>query len=276
MSIGTFRRSLADTTARKTYDLLEEPSGLTYRQLLEAAMPYCKAFVLSAESWESPGLKLFEAFQESREVPAGPVRRFVFNHDSVDVLKTMVERLYGWSAPDKPENLGLLRADGSPWLVTVSAARLGYLELSATERLLVASTAPSISASLFHQGAVDTALAMFERNFERANEVLANETSNYVRTNMDLIPDAVMAALKDWLQCGENARVSAALDVIKALHVVDLAAEVKQLEREFSASGTEADPLVYRNNQVLRERWRIRYRNQIDQTLASLGEDILG
>lgn len=50
------------------------------------------------------------------------------------ILQEAVDRLYGWQQPERPEDLCLLRADGSPWLVSIAHEHDGYLELTPEER----------------------------------------------------------------------------------------------------------------------------------------------
>lgn len=60
------------------------------------------------------------------------------------------EGLFGWVQPDLPEDPCLLRADGSPLLVTVSHERDAYLELTDEEQASITKTLPEIWSVVAH------------------------------------------------------------------------------------------------------------------------------
>lgn len=62
------------------------------------------------------------------------------------VLASAVDGLYDWRQPRTPEDLCLLRADGSPVLVTISHEADGYLVLTPAEQEVVLAACPWLAA----------------------------------------------------------------------------------------------------------------------------------
>ena len=147
---------------RKAIDLSQEPRGAVYRRLLDHARSGCEyaLLVVREEDWPPGGssataieaLSPFLVSSEKRSEWPGTVliagTATVFNYkltdDSVGVLKREAEGLYDWSAPELPEDLCLLRADLSPWLVSIAHERDGYLQLSDDELVELLRSAPDL------------------------------------------------------------------------------------------------------------------------------------
>lgn len=265
-----------DVSARKTYDLMDEPTDGDYRALLTCALSHCNTAVLSVDETRplsESGRNLVEQIEKGRqsENRLGSTRyiRFTFDRDSAEMLGRSSPGLFAWSQPERPENLSLLRSDGSPWLVSIAGERLGYVELAPFEKLLLGRAAPGLAAVLAHQGARDAILASFERRLESTVEALEKELTGYATSVVDEGRDGLVDALREWLQSGEQTRVAAAAGVVGSLRLIELAPEVTDLLDSLDAEVVSV-PAVYRSNLVLRERWRARFARQLRSVLARL------
>ena len=152
---------------RATFDLLAEPTGDLYRELLDFAVRECGVALLvvhktpplsesgsalisqlepflrsKEESWEWPGTEI-----DHIDDPAS-VLRYHYGPECADILKQATNRLYGWVQPDLPEDFCLLRDDDSPWLVTLVHDHDGYLYLSPEENARLVETVPRIAPRL--------------------------------------------------------------------------------------------------------------------------------
>jgi hypothetical protein len=146
------------------YNIQEEPEGALYCRLLTAGQDKCRFVVLvirrtikmnengiqaltqlepykisSVETDEWPSTKLVD--------DTATVLTYSYEKASVDLLMGCSDRLYGWQQPDLPEDLCLLRPDGSPWLVTISHENDGYLMLSPEEKASLISSFPDLCIS---------------------------------------------------------------------------------------------------------------------------------
>ena len=54
--------------------------------------------------------------------------------ETAKILGEAVEGLFDWIEPELPEDLCILRPDGSPWLVTISHEQDAYFQLSDKEK----------------------------------------------------------------------------------------------------------------------------------------------
>lgn len=267
------RTARVDISARKTYDLIDEPTGPEYDALLESALTQCSTMVLTVHpNGEEPRARaVVDELGPHRlqDRAGGPVLRYRLSRDTVAILKRSARGLYAWHAPGLPENLCLLRADGTPWLVSIAREQLGYLELTPFEKLLLGRAAPGLAAVLAHQAARDAILAYLERRYETHLDGLTNEVERFARTVIDEGREGLVEAVADWLESDEPARVSAAIDIIGALGLTELRGEVSALNRAVQAD-TAAVPHVYRSNLVLRERWKARRRQRLERVLEQL------
>jgi len=271
--------SRIDVSARKTYDLVDEPLGADYDALLDTALTQCSFFVVRTRASDDGAaahavLSRLEPHLERRmDTSSGTAHRFCLNHESVAVLKAVARGLYAWQQPGLPEDLCLLREDGSPWLVSIAAERLGYLELAPFEKLLLGRAAPGLAAVLAYQGARDAILASFERRLEAHLELLTAEAADYASHVVDEGREGLCDALARWLGSRDESRVHVALEVIGSLRLTELRDEVRALQRV--ALGVERDdPAGYSANAVLRERWRARRRRLLERTLRLLDGDV--
>jgi hypothetical protein len=269
------RLSGADASGRKTYDLVDEPVGDDYRALLACARPQCDTALLSIDTSRelSPGgqeLLARMAGSLRSEVANAGVRRLRYQLTSacVDVLGD-APGLFAWLQPDRPENLCLLRPDGSPWVVSIAAERIGYVELTPFEKLLLGRGAPGLAAVLAHQGARDAILAAFEHRLEDGVETVQAGMLAYAGSLLDDGREGLVAALRDWLASGEQVRVAAAVHLAGRLHLVELNADLTGLLDALRRDSIPM-PAVYRSNMVLGVRWRARLTAQLSEALDSL------
>jgi len=269
------RTSHSDISARKTYDLLDEPTGVDYAGLLECALVQCATAVLTVRAGElEPGgqatLETLGRFQQAKTLTAtGSLVRYAVNRESVTVLQQATAGLYGWQHPALPDSLCMYRSDGTPWLVSSAAARIGFLEVSPFEKVLIGRTAPGLLAVLAHQGARDAILAYMERRFESSVAVLTDELTEYARVVVEDGRDGLVDALEDWMRSGEEARVSAALDVAASLHLIELRDTVTSLLRA-ALRDDAGTPEAYRSVPALRARWLVARRRQLERVLREL------
>ena len=269
------RTSRSDVSARKTYDLLDEPTGPDYAGLLECALVQCTTAVLTVPPGEmdpegQATVESLARFQQAKSITAaGSLVRYALSRESVTVLQEATGGLYGWQHPGLPDNLCLYRGDGSPWLVSSAGAHIGYLEVSPFEKLLIGRTAPGLIAVLAHQSARDAILAYMERRFESNVASLTEQLTDYARIVIGDGREGLVDALEDWMLSGEEARISAALEVARALRLVELRETVATMLRA-AVREDAAAPEVYRSVPALRSRWRIARRRQLERVLRQL------
>ena len=269
------RLSGVDVSGRKTYDLVDEPTGDDYRALLVCARAQCDTAVLSLDANHDlhpagQAIVVRLSSQLRSESRNGDVRllRYEFNQACIDVLSE-APGLFAWRQPGLPENLCLLRADGSPWIVSIAADRIGYVEFTPFEKLLLGRVAPGLAAVLAHQGARDAVLAAFERRLEDAADALEADLLVYSRALAEEGREGIVAAVHDWLLSGELLRVGAAVHVVARLGLPELEPELAHLA-EMLRRDQLPGPSVYRSSPVLRERWRIRFERRLAEAIAVL------
>lgn len=96
-------------------------SGLEFLTRLE---PWVES-VEEKSSW--PGTELLGG-QRAR------IHKFRSDPNLLSILAAPPGGLWSWIGPAYPENLCLLRADSSPWFVSITHERDGFLNLSDSER----------------------------------------------------------------------------------------------------------------------------------------------
>ena len=264
-----------DVSGRKTYDLVDEPTGEDYRALLACARSQCETLILSvdtARDLEAEGREVLSRLRgELRsEAESGGVRRLRYGFGPA-ALTVLVEApgLYAWRQPSRPENLCLLRHDGTPWIVSIAAERIGYVELTPFEKLLLGRSSPGLAAVLAHQGARDAILAAFERRSETEGERLEAELLAYARSVLEEGREGLVGALRDWLRSGELSRVGAAVGVATQLGLIELEPELAHLADAVRRDALPC-PAAYRSSPVLRIRWRTRFERQLASAITAL------
>jgi hypothetical protein len=152
---------------RAVFDLLAEPIGDLYQDLLDFAVGECGIALLvlhktpPLSEYGAAVMAQLERFLRSREQshtwpgteidPSGEpasVFRYDYGPECAGVLKQATNRLYGWVQPELPEDLCLLRGDGSHWLVTLVHDHDGYLCLSPEEKDRLVEALPRIAPRL--------------------------------------------------------------------------------------------------------------------------------
>ena len=142
---------------RATFDIISEPVEETYRQLLANCVTYSSTILLVVRepSLLSDSARTFLEGVEMHLLSKGnqsewpgtvlvghtaDVYRYRLHPEVLLKLQTAARRLYQWVQPDLPEDLCLVRSDGSPTLVTIAHERDGYLTVTEAEaeNLLVA------------------------------------------------------------------------------------------------------------------------------------------
>jgi hypothetical protein len=151
---------------KNTYNLLIEPTGSKYSELLDYAITVCKFFLFVTDrdqnylgpkgkrvldelapylyrmelKSEWPGTILF-----GTEVP---VYIYHFIPASIAILKKSATRLYQWQDPNLPDDLCLLRDDESPWLVTIAHENDSYFELTEDEMQQLVKIIPEYASMI--------------------------------------------------------------------------------------------------------------------------------
>jgi hypothetical protein len=271
------RASTIDVTGRKTYDLIAEPSGSDYGALIDGALVQCDTAIVRVPGGDhSPALAAvldrLLPFHQGEPIPqsGGTLHRYRLDRISAPVFQTVVDSLYGWCPPEAPADLCVLRTDGSPWLVSIAAQRLGYLELTPFEKLLLGRGSPTLARVLAHQGATDAVLAVLERSFESSVDELQSGISIYAQSVVADSRDGLVEAIRDWLESDDQARMSVAIEIAGQLGLEELTDDIAGM-REAVLGDVELAPHVYGRNEVLRDRWRARYIRQLDKVLEALG-----
>jgi hypothetical protein len=108
-----------------------------------------------------------------------------------------------------------------------------------------------------------------ERRFESDVAALTEQLTEYARIVIGDGREGLVDALDDWMRSAEEARISAALEVARALRLVELRETVASMLRA-SMSEDAATPEVYRSVPALRSRWRIARRRQLERVLRQL------
>jgi hypothetical protein len=150
-----------------TLNFVREPKNEIYRDLLKFALQSCREGSLVVH----PLRKLDESGQDFlREMkdnliqvsnakswpgtvlhgsgPGVKLYRFKYNSSSAKILATTANTLFEWVQPHLPEDLCLIRIDGSPFLTTIAHERDAYLKLKEEERQFMDRSYPNISIIL--------------------------------------------------------------------------------------------------------------------------------
>ena len=70
--------------------------------------------------------------------------RFSICADSVNVLLHSARRLYDWQQPERPEDLGLVRANGTPFLISIAHESEAYLVATDNELERLRKAVPNL------------------------------------------------------------------------------------------------------------------------------------
>lgn len=149
----------------KTYNILFEPEDSEYLDLLDYAISECAYFhfilrdtiglsvngeeiikslssflIAKIQTTEWPGTILINS--------EATLYKYHLNFESATILKRSSTRLFQWQQPNLPEDLCILRADDSPWLVTIAHEKDGFLILSKAEIAHLLKTMPKYRSIL--------------------------------------------------------------------------------------------------------------------------------
>lgn len=149
-----------------SYDFTVELQGWFYADVLNASLDYADAVGLIVQ--ESPRIygstaAILEVLQpfliERREVDTWPGTKMLrskadalylltYCEPVVDILTGLTQSIYDWIQPDRPEDLHLLRADGSTWLGSIAQEKQAWLELREDEVVELNVRYPDIASRL--------------------------------------------------------------------------------------------------------------------------------
>ena len=136
---------------KNIYNILREPTGSKYSNLLDYALKECRFFLLvtdrdnkqlnpSGKAVLNELAPFLYRMEMKSEWPGTvlygdtvPIYIYYYVKESVSILKKSATRLYQWQRSDLPDDLCLLRPDESPWLVTIAHENDSYFELSENE-----------------------------------------------------------------------------------------------------------------------------------------------
>ncbi|MBU1355436.1 MAG: hypothetical protein KJ620_02610 [Candidatus Edwardsbacteria bacterium] len=146
---------------RNIYNLYREPQDSNYKAIIDMTSKFASYFLVvirysvkmnkkaeiilnalrpfiesSNDCNEWPGTKLTNEF--------ALVNVYNLNYKSLEIIKGSVSNLYDWLQPSLPEDICFLRADKSPFLVTISHEKDGYLELYQREYNELINTYPEL------------------------------------------------------------------------------------------------------------------------------------
>src|SRR5579875_897363 len=139
-----------ETMKSTSYTLIQEPAQQVYYHILEYALKQVQIglFVVRPDMpLSTQGTNLIEELKPfiqkqivSDEWPGtrlltgnAIVYYFVYNRETLAILKKASDRLYQWLQPDLPEDLCLLKSYNKPWLVSISHEKDAYFILDEAE-----------------------------------------------------------------------------------------------------------------------------------------------
>lgn len=153
---------------RYVYNLVDEVKGESYVRLLHHALSHCDSFILvirhsldvnpsaktvlnrlesflieRAERNEWPGTKLLSETAQ--------VNTFKFLPPTASALAEVADGLFSWTQPELPEDLCLIRKDGTPWLVTIAHEEDAYMMLSPEESAALTESIPALSLQQYQE-----------------------------------------------------------------------------------------------------------------------------
>lgn len=153
-----------DMGSRNTnhFALKRELRGTLYREVLRYGLNFCTEGVLLVRPYYSCSesarrvIERLSAFPSSNKemLPwsgaqlfdsGAEVKRFLYCQETLEVLLEVSKKIFDWEQPSLPEDLTLIRPDGSDWLVAMSHSRQAFLSLSREERLDIVHAIPRIN-----------------------------------------------------------------------------------------------------------------------------------
>ena len=156
--------AIVEQRVLSVFDLVEEPRDELYRRLIVWCGEHCATALLVIRdvddlSEESANiLKRLEdnltTVERSSQWPGtvlvssnetALVYRYRLTPQTVELFCTLVDGLYEWAEPNRPDDLCFTRADGSPMLVTIAHERDAYLQLLPDEVRSVREALPTLA-----------------------------------------------------------------------------------------------------------------------------------
>jgi len=148
--------------AGKTIYTLSEPVGETYHKLISISLAHADTLLLATMHSQPLGpsaIDLLETLRpftirktEEKQWPGttlhnhtATVYRVRFSPEVADIMLEAADRLFNWLQPGLPEDPCLLRADGTPWLATISHERDAFIELTVDESEALRASVPRLS-----------------------------------------------------------------------------------------------------------------------------------
>lgn len=151
---------------RRTFEVAAEPRGRTYTDLLYRSFPWCAELLLvvvllpggddpllpSAHSVLRALEPHLGSVDDASEWPGtrldggatGRVHRYRLHPEVIDVVAAATDRLFAWRHPELPQDLALVRGDGTPFLATVASEDWAALTLEEGERQILVSDLPEL------------------------------------------------------------------------------------------------------------------------------------
>ncbi len=111
--------------------------GETINQVLEEFLPY---FVEDSLQTDWPGTQLTTSQER--------VTTFELNPVTLELLQQKSNSIFSWILPDLPEDLFLLREDGTPWMGSVAHEGYIFFELTEDESRIFFDAFPSLKNRL--------------------------------------------------------------------------------------------------------------------------------
>ena len=144
----------------RTFDVITEPAGATYRQLVAFAEAFSGSFSLvwrDQLSFDPSAADLKDVLRpfmirqtRSSEWPgttlighSAMVRTYRWSPDSAGTLAA-ADRLFAWHAPARPEDLAFYTPDGRCWLGSIAHESEAFIDLDATDLAALRLAVPAL------------------------------------------------------------------------------------------------------------------------------------
>lgn len=144
----------------QAYDIITEPAGATYRQLVAFAEAFSGSFSLvwrQQLSFDASAAVLKDALRpfliHQTRSSAWPgttlighsamVRTYRWSPDSARTLAA-ADRLFAWHAPARPEDLAFYAPDGRCWLGSIAHERQAFVTLEANDLAKLRLAVPAL------------------------------------------------------------------------------------------------------------------------------------
>lgn len=150
---------------RRTFSFVTEPREEEYVALIRQGKVHCSSGLVVLRPQElldvnaRKVLSLLEPFTSGERIvgewpgtrllgDAALVKQFNLSAESCAVLEAQASGLFDWQHPSLPEDLCLLRSDGTPWLTNIAHEHQAYLSLSDDEQKALVTSRPRLWAIL--------------------------------------------------------------------------------------------------------------------------------